>query len=296
MDGWARGFLGVSLLIAAATGCNGDDAAQSTVPACPEGGCTVESDVDVVYAEDARADVYAPVDQGPWPVVVAAHGGYSDKGQVSSLAEAIAEEGAVVYTPSLPLEPVPTLDTFEHLACAVQFARATAGEHGGDGGHVTIVGFSLGAYAGSVVALSGEDHQTPACVVDTDSGRADAFVGYEGPYDWAIDDGYPNDLPALEQSDPETWRAFNPYAQIGRAPKPTIRLIQGVDDDVRVNDTEPSVAEDFHQALVDAGYDVELTLIDGAPHALGAPGFPQWEAIVSQTLDVASGEPTSRSA
>lgn len=285
-----RVVVGLSFLIAGSTGCNGDEAEESAVPVCPEGGCTVESTVDIVYAEGALADVYAPTERGPWPIIVAAHGGYADKRQMTALAEAISEQGAVVYTPSLPPGTLPTLDTIEHLACVVRYARTTAADHGGDGDRVTIVGFSLGAYAGSLVALSGDDHQTSGCVADTNSARADAFVGYEGPYDWAINDEHPNNLPALEQSDPEVWRTFNPYAQIGRTPEPTVRLIQGVDNDVRINDIEPYVAENFHRTLAEAGYDVELVLIDGAPHAIGAPGFPQWEAIISHTMDIASGE------
>jgi len=47
-------------------------------------------------------------------------------------------------------------------------------------------------------------------------------------------------------------------------------------------------SEDFHQALLDADYDIEHTLIEGAPHSLGSAGLKQFDEIVTQTLAVAT--------
>ena len=75
---------------------------------------------------------------------------------------------------------------------------------------------------------------------------------------------------------------------VGRNEELRVRLINGVDEDVRINDIRPDVAEEFERALAEAGYDVQLLLIDGAAHSLGQPGFPQWEAILDSTIDVMS--------
>jgi dipeptidyl aminopeptidase/acylaminoacyl peptidase len=108
------------------------------------------------------------------------------------------------------------------------------------------------------------------------------------PNDLAINDQYPIELQALEQSDPDVWEAINPYSHLGRHPELIVRLIQGVDDDVSPFDVPPYVSEGFFEALSHAGYDVELTLVDGASHSIGLTGNPQFDAIVAQTMAVAA--------
>jgi pimeloyl-ACP methyl ester carboxylesterase len=274
--------MAAACLAVGTTGC-GEEPAAST---CPDGGCSVESVDDIAYAEDAVLGVHAPTDSGPWPVIVLAHGKGGGTSSTALLADAIAAEGAVVYDPTLPDEP-PFLATTEHLACAVRFARSTAAGHGGDAERVTIVGHSMGAYTGSLVALAGDDYDDDGCVTDGGSAVADALVGYEGPYDHALNPEYPFDLPALERADHDVWTAVNPYEHVGGNPDLIVRLIQGVDDDVSPFDVHPRTAEDFDRTLADAGYDVELELIEGAGHSYGTPGLPQWEAIVERTMEVA---------
>ena len=239
---------------------------------------------DLEYANEGLLDIYAPPDGAQLPVIVVAHGKGGSK-RDSQLARAFAENGAVVFNPTLPDEP-PFLDTIEHLACVVRFARATGADYGGDTEQITLVGFSMGAYTGSLVGLSGDDHDQ-GCVASGVSGVPHALIAYEGPYDHALNDQYPFELPALEQSDPATWEAINPYVHLGRHPELVVRFIQGVDDDVSPFDVRPYVSEDFFEALSSAGYDVELTLIDGASHSVGRTGNPQFDAIVAQTMTVA---------
>ena len=260
-----------------------DDVSEGTVAAEPTAAA-----VEVVYADDYIADIYAPTQGDSWPVVVTAHGGWSDRTATSELAQAISEHGAVVYNPNLPYG-MPYLEMIEHLACVVRFARTTATDHGGNGDHVTLFGFSMGAYAGTMVALSGDDHHVPSCAADTGSGTVDALVAYEGPYNWATSDEHNNLVPELEQTNPDAWATLNPYSHIGRNENLRVRLLNGVDDDVRINDIRPEAAEEFEQALAEAGYDVELELIDEASHFIGHPGFAQWEAILDNTIDVMSG-------
>ena len=277
-----HGVAGLVVVAATATACGGDGARAS----CPTEGCAVSTIDGVAYTDDELLDIIAPDDAGPWAVVVTAHGKGGDRVTMTELAEAIAGRGAVVFDTTLPDDP-PFLETTEHLACAVRFARQAAEEHGGDPQHITLVGHSMGAYTGSLVALAGDQYVDDGCVATEGSAKVDALVGYEGPYDHALTEGYPFDLWMLEQTDPELWSAIDPFQHIGGNPGLVVRLIQGVDDDVTQFDVHPEVTERFGRALAEADYDVEVVMIDGANHGYGRPGLPQWDAIIDATMAVA---------
>lgn len=253
---------------------------------CPAEGCEFEEISDLIYADDALVNVYRPTQEGPWPVVVFVHGFGGSKSD-DRLGWGFAENGVVAYLPSVSNEP-PHLETIQNVACAVRYARATSADHGGDPDEIVVVGFSSGAAAGAVAALSGDDHTT-GCVETGVSALPDAFVGYDGVYDWAHTET-PREFHLLEQDDPETWTAIDPYAHVGENPGLVVRLIHGVDDDLEWFEPRPQVSEDLYQALLDAGYDVELTLIEGAGHSSGFAGVPQFDEMVAQTLAIV--EPT----
>ncbi len=234
----------------------------------------IELTRDIAYSGVMQLDVYAPSEPGPWPVVIAVHGygGSRDDfagaefAEVEGLAEAIASEGAVVFNLDVTMIE-PFLTAIEQVACAVRFARATAAGYGGDPTSITLVGGSGGAAVGAVVALAGDDYGGD-CAVTDGSALPDALVGYEGPYDWAIRVYDPEllDPRLLEVENPELLEAINPYSHIGDNPNVVFRLIHGIDVDETVFDVPPEVSTEFYQTLTDAGYDVELTLLEGASH------------------------------
>jgi hypothetical protein len=137
-----------------------------------------------------------------------------------------------------------------------------------------------------VVAMAGDEFDGD-CVVDQGSALPDALVGYEGPYDYATHDYQAVNLIPLQEDDPELWYAINPYSHIGGNSGLVVRLIHGVDvDDIWWEvPTDTSVA--FHQALLDAGYDAELTLLDGATHVDLHPGTEAFDVTVEQVMEVA---------
>jgi len=253
---------------------------------------TTEITSNIHYADvDERGtnlDVYIPSEPGPWPVVVVVHGGEQSRSYYAPLAESIASQGAVVYNIDAWFT-FPFRSGIERIACAVRFARATAANYGGDPGWITLMGSSAGAATGAVVALAGDDFEGD-CVVSDGSALPDALVAFEGPYDYATTVYRPPapDHTILKDEDPELWEAINPYSHIGRNLDLKVRLVHGDDLDVTWYETPPQVSIEFHQALADAGYDVELIVVEGAHHTdLTSTYSDAFALMVQQVIELA---------
>ncbi len=243
--------------------------AATPSPTAEAASLTIERTKNITYAnvDEYRTmlDVYVPSEQGPWPVVIVVHGGMQYRTDFADLSEAIASQGAVVYNINVNYT-FPHLIGIERIACAVRYARATAADYGGDPSRITLVGNSAGAATGAVVALAGDDFEGD-CVVTEGSALLDALIAFEGPYEYTTTVGLARyDHTHLKDEDPELWRAINPYSHIGRNPDLQVRLIHGEDVDIYWYDLPPEVSIEFHQALTDAGYDVELSVVEGASH------------------------------
>jgi predicted esterase len=235
---------------------------------------------DVAYAmplqpdvAEQRLDVYTP-EAAAGPVVVFLHGLDGNKEYLVSESQAIAEQGAVVFTVNWPVRIADLAarengkgfrEMSEVLSCASRFARAKASDYGGDPSQVTLVGFSYGAAAGAWVALAGDNLDRSwegfasiqggpppqvECVVSGVSANVDAFVGIAGRYGFAG---------PLQERDPELWQIADPYAHLGQDLDLRVRLIHGERDNL----VRPEHAVQFNDALAEAGYDTSLTLWDG---------------------------------
>jgi acetyl esterase/lipase len=174
----------------------------------------VETDLAfmTVDGDDHLIDVYAPDGQGPWPVAVAFHGRSSDgkdTASTTSIAEAAASAGMVVFAPTWYTgDPFPLgIDDIDHLGdagnCAVAFARAHAGEHGGDPARIVVYGFSAGTGPALVSALDPAEGQIPGCrSPSTGAPVAGAVLG-DGETFWhsaAFDGAFGEDLDAMQDS------------------------------------------------------------------------------------------------
>lgn len=250
---------------------------------------------DIAYTVDngMQLDVYAPQEPGPWPVVIVAHGCPQSRSPFQRLAEDIATEGAVVFNVDFDCQ-FPPLTGIEDIACAVRFARSAAADYGGDPTRITLVGNSAGASNGVIVGIDGDDFSGD-CVVTEGSALLDGFVGYEGDYDRASATTSPPsepdlDLVASREEDPDLWEAIDPYSHIGGNPDLVVHLIHGDDTDVAWYEVPRAVSVDFYQALTDAGYDVELTLLDGASHIDLTHYFTEaFDVTVRLVMQVAGG-------
>ena len=237
----ASSVLSAALLVVLVAGCADtatSDPATSTVamttgaslPERPTGPVQNEADFSVetdltfmtVDGEDHLVDVYVPEGQGPWPVAVVFHGRSSDgkdTASTTSVAEAAAAAGMVVFAPTWYVgDPLPLgIDDNDHRHdagnCAVAFARAHAGEHGGDPTRIVVYGFSAGTGPALMSALDPAEDEIPGCRSSpTGAPVAGAVLG-DGETFWhsaAFDGAFDEDLGAMQDSvasltDPTRW-------------------------------------------------------------------------------------------
>jgi acetyl esterase/lipase len=253
---------------------------------CPADGCEIEAVADVAYVDGDTPrssrfkplmDVYAPVVEGPWPSVVVAPGWGMGKNSTRNWAEALASQGAVVFAVDYEIGPPANPTPLPYLNCAARYVREVAGEYGGDPSRVTLLGYSLGATYGAPVSL-GVDDLTPGCLASLDAAIPDAFVGYEG-YVGVGDEEMAQWLATQGLG----WPDATPL--VGGNPDLVVRLIHGASSEAPV-----AITEEFAQILVEAGYDVDFTVVEGATHS-GAefPTSPAFDVIVDTTMNVARG-------
>lgn len=208
-------------------------------------------------------DIYVPAGPGPFVTVVLV--GPSGRGYLSGLAEDLANRGILVY--NADFRDVGTLGGgypagFQDVACAVRFARASASQYGGLSGTVALLGHSLGAWVGSVVALDPVEFQG-GCLAGG-SGRPDAFVGFAGNYQ--IDSGLnAGDLSDFFGGSPSemasAYAAANPFNYATGTAIP-VQLVAGTADE----SVDPDQSQALETFLTARGWSSTLTMIPGDGH------------------------------
>ncbi len=218
-------------------------------------------------------DIWSPVGAGRHPAVVLLRGGPSNfggRGYLSFFAQQLAHAGFVVY--NADFRDLASNDggyptAFEDVACAIRYARATEGSYGGDGS-LTLVGHSLGAWVGSIVALDPGEF-TGGCL-SGGSGRPDAFVGLAGNYD--LNRNLTDLANFFGGSAAQTAKAralSNPFNYASGASIP-VRLMAGTAD-TTVN---PAASQQLYSFLAAKDWDVTLKMVPGANHmsTMRSPG------------------------
>jgi hypothetical protein len=141
-------------------------------------------------------DVYAPSEAHDLPLVVMFHGAGpgvdKDSLEYPDLAEAIADEGAVVVVANWGQHGMPwqwsTADLIhvqrlmaEEGACAVSYAVTHAAEYGADRARLVLFGHSAGATEAGMVGLT-EPAPLPGCVVSPTTWAVRGMMLWDGDF------------------------------------------------------------------------------------------------------------------
>ncbi|HZD23496.1 MAG TPA: carboxylesterase family protein, partial [Acidimicrobiia bacterium] len=216
----------------------------------------IEVTSDLAYTDPVQdflsgqeLDVYAPAQGEGLPVLVFLHGGGGSKNdpEIIRFSELIAEQGVVVFTPSVPIGAPEDLailkgrkmrEAMESVVCAVRFSRAHANDFGGNPVRISLVGHSGGGLLGLLVSLMGDDlarywdplpggpaQQSECLESQGASGEVQAFVGLNGAYFIFS--------PESPYHTPKIWPLANPYEYVGNNPELQMRFIVGGQDDTQ---------------------------------------------------------------
>lgn len=307
---FAQAMTGLWAALLLMSACGGPAASPTAIPRVATATSSVVVAKDIAYTIPAQPtahewllDVYAPPAAGDWPAVVFFHGGAGQESKegysYQALAQAIAEQGAVVFVPDLDIEGsgkdlfrtengIGMREELEGALCAIRFAREMASEYGGRSDEVVVIGHSGGGYDAMMTALVGDDakavwdafasnrggppRQMECTAGDTVSGQPDMLIGYAGAYMY---------FDQVKDEDPELYAVVSPTTYIGRNPDVVMRLIAG-GHDVLLNKSIQTLNEQLSENLLAAGYDVSWTVAD-AGHLLEAPAR---EAILNVLIEM----------
>lgn len=118
----------------------------------PKDAAVVAAAGDLTYGPHPRQrlDLYRPVGEGPFPVLLFVYGGSWDSGRKEDYAfaaHAFAAQGYLTAVADYRLVPDVHYPEFvDDVGRVVNWLAANAGAHGGDGGRLYLVGHSAGAY------------------------------------------------------------------------------------------------------------------------------------------------------
>ncbi|MDX1479489.1 MAG: alpha/beta hydrolase, partial [Saprospiraceae bacterium] len=267
------------------------------------------TETDLVYAQTTDGvsslllDVYYPMAGNGHPVLVLLHGGSGDRksSDFVEFSSRLAEEDVVVFNVSAPYrgqspqglvseQGLGLRSGLEAARCAVRYARQQAGQYGGDGARITIVGQSAGGVFGALTVLGGEEILEKWEAFEATGGPADqvqcvepiatavqGFVGFNGAY-FVF-----NSIAGLPEEQPELWDIINLYGYIGNHPTLAVRFLFG-NADVQTPGWHIEQSSRFIDSLQAAGYDADTAVVS-AGHNFNFQGAG-WDKTLEVVLSV----------
>ena len=247
----------------------------------------IETRPGVTYAtHDGVAllgDLYMPAGAGPFPALVALHGGGWQAGARSTFqfwGPYLAQRGYVLFAISYRLAKKGQKmfpQAVQDVLAAVQFVRATASSLKVDPARIALMGASAGAHLAALGALAGDRFKdaNPNDAHASASAQVKALVGVYGVYDlldmwqrYALasprENNIENFLGAPPMEDPRLYFDASPinYAtfannQIG------VLLCVGTEDDLVDRRTQTDA---FLMRLKQANFFARTCIVQGAPH------------------------------
>lgn len=243
-------------------------------------------------------DLYAPDGNGPFPALVAVHGGGWQQGSRASYRHwgpYLAARGYVLFAVDYrhcKANQKSYPEAVHDIRAAVQYLRGSAQALKIDAKRIGITGDSAGAHLAALVALAGDAPIFSGAYRDdafaSSSARVKAAVGLYGVYDMAAQWQHdlvarPRDqitekfLGAAPIDDRRLYFDASPLSYVTRDNNQTAFLIAyGTEDDVVEVATQSTV---FVTALKQAGAFVRTTIVPGAPHFWGSDPIEEPESF-----------------
>ncbi len=251
------------------------------VPSCgraneagePDGALPSDVVEHATYGAGRALDVYRPADEAALAdtVVAVVHGCCGDRRDLASLAEAIADRGAMVVNADVSAlgdgGGWPT--TYLDVVCVIAWADAH-GPDRADRDRLVVLGWSDGALAAAAVALGWStfaDAATARCDAPIPPTGPDLVIGVSGHYGWT--GPVPEHLEteraaewfgAPSSADSVGWTQGNPGWWIFQD------NVVRTTDFVLLGTTDDRNTEWFADRLVEHAIPVELTLFEDAGH------------------------------
>jgi acetyl esterase/lipase len=260
-----------ALVVLAAVFSAGCSTVSFSIANLPARFAPVRRTADVPFGSGLRdrMDIYQPRTPASdsLPVIIFWYGGgwtEGRKGLYRFVGATLARLGYVVILPDYRVYPEVRFPGFlEDAARAVAWVEMHAGEYGGDGHRIVLMGHSAGAHMAAMLALN----HSYLRQAGADTHDIIGLIGLSGPYALAPNTKILNTIFSAPYSTRD-WQVI-PYA--GADAPPTLLLHGGADQLVW-----PSNSEDLARALTGHGVRVELKIYAGRSHAdtVGALSVP----------------------
>ena len=256
-----------------------------------------ETEADLVYrtvdGQDLALDLARPTEgEGPFPAIVAIHGGAWRAGNRADLRDLIvkfAKHGYVAVSPSYrfcPEHPFPA--QVHDVKAAVHWVRDHAEEYRIDPNRIGGVGFSAGGHLALMLGLTGpEDGLEGDAAEGAPSSRVRAVVNYFGPSDLAADDISEMTAPLRDDfiggplaDHLDEAKAASPLTYVSEGDAPVLTF-QGTEDPL----VSPLQATALGAAMTEAGVDGRVELLIGDGHGFGEPELSRTLRVTLEFFD-----------
>lgn len=246
----------------------------------------IKLEKQVAYSGRISMDIARPAGSGPYPAVVAIHGGGFTAGDRSSLADAItrlAEHGYVAAAIDYRLAPASQFPSaLQDVKIALRFLRANAQKYAIDPARIGVLGDSAGATLALLLAFTPEVPEFDGGGSNRDqSSRVACVVSMSGMTELgrlALKEAESAALPQFLGGDfanvPREYQLASPIFWITPAAPPVL-AIHGTRDTV----VPPEQSKLLVDALKRVGAEAELLSVD-AGHALDGPA----KAVVDRRM------------
>lgn len=231
-----------------------DEPPPTTLPPPTAYADRVSITVNLPYTTTGEGfDLYRPMREGAFPLVVLFPGRASDKSAYGEVAARLAAEGVVVGVPNYEASLARPADD---ARCAIGAITDVVAREVGEPTRLALAGYAFGAVVAVGEGLGGPWASAPVardhCPAPPPSRPVHAVIGVVGDYDrFGGTTG--------SAGPPATW---DPFEQLGAAPVP-VWLVHGAKDAL---DVGPEVSVAFADALARAGHPHELVIADDVPN------------------------------